>query len=157
MCLPKIKKKETKLNRLFSSTPERFLLSSNDFSPRLTASRANIRSRRGARTAEPTGNPTPHPLPPPRIQELTGVEWCKPLASADPPDLEESNLIISILRANSGGITITHLSIPIISQFVRALCHYQAKWSMKRDECVPRARSAPALHVCVCVSVFAYV
>lgn len=68
----------------------------------------------------------------------------KPLASADLPDLEESNLIISILRTDSAGVTITHLSIPIISQFVRALCHYKAKWSMKRDECVLCARPDPA-------------
>lgn len=75
----------------------------------------------------------------------------KPLASGDLPDLEESNLIISILRTDSAGITITHLSIPIISQFVRALCHYKAKWSMKRDECVPCALPAPARMMCVCV------
>lgn len=72
----------------------------------------------------------------------------KPLCSDDAPDLKESNLIISILRTDSARITITHLSIPIISQFVQALCHYKAKWSMKRNECVCTSLS---LRVCVCL------
>lgn len=69
----------------------------------------------------------------------------KPLGRDDVPDLKESNLIISILRTDSARITITHLSIPIISQFVQALCHYEAKWSMKRNECV---------RLCPCVFVY---
>lgn len=86
--------------------------------------------------------------PPISFKSPTG----KPLASDDVPDLKESNLIISILRTDSARITITHLSIPIISQFVQALCHYKAKWSMKRDECVHVRRSPPA-RACVCVCV----
>lgn len=62
-------------------------------------------------------------------------EWDSHSASDDTPDLKESDLIISILRKDGTRITITHLSIPIISQFVRALHHYKAKWSMKR-KCV---------------------
>lgn len=81
--------------------------------------------------------------PPISFKSWTG----KPLGSDDVPDLKESNLIISILRTDSARITITHLSIPIISQFVQALCHYKAKWSMKRDECVCPRRCACFVYV----------